>query len=56
MIEFKIKITNDEADNFCASLEVDKDEIIGGYGTTPYIALRDLIDELEYQHEYFRPD
>jgi len=55
-MELTIKIIHDEADNFCASVAVDKDEIIGGYGTDPYMALRDLIDEMEYQHEYFRPD
>lgn len=57
MVELKIEIARDEEDTdiLCASLKTD-DEIIAGYGETPYDALRDLINELEYQHQYFRED
>lgn len=59
MVELRIKIAKDKEDNniLCASLawETD-DEIIAGHGTTPYDALRDLINEMEYQYQYFRAD
>jgi len=55
MVELKIKIRQDE-DKLCASLEIDHEEIIAGYGDDPYKAMRDLIDEMEYQHGCFRPD
>ena len=58
MVILEIKIYRDEQDKdtICASLEIDKDETIAGYGDSPYEAMRDLINEMEYQHEYFRPD
>jgi len=61
MVKLDIKIYEDNASRvskqiFCASCEIDKDETIAGYGSTPYEALRDFVNELEYQHEYFRPD
>ena len=59
MVKLEIKIFEDNTDKeqiFCASCEIDKDEIIAGYGSNPYEALRDFVNELEYQHEYFRPD
>ena len=58
MIEFKIKIYREDenTNDFIAQLDVDKDEIIAGHGQTPYDALHDLIDEMEYHHEYVRPD
>ncbi len=59
MVSLKIEIVEDKTDKelvFCASCGLDKDEIMAGYGSNPYEALRDLIDEMEYQHEYFRPD
>ena len=57
MVELKIKIRRDGGDSetLCASLE-NTDEIIAGYGKTPYDALRELINEMEYQHQYFRKD
>ena len=65
MVKLSIKIVDDSTGQpdmepvkdleFCASLE-NQDEIIAGYGGNPYEALRDLIDEMEYHHEYFRPD
>lgn len=58
MVKLEIHIVEDKAlkeQVFRASVE-NSDEIIAGYGCNPYEALRDLINELEYQHEYFRPD
>lgn len=65
MIKLEIKIVDDGTEQpgmeavkdlkFCASLE-NQDEIIAGYGSDPYEALRELINEMEYHHEYFRPD
>lgn len=65
MIKIEIKIIKGDTNQpdmeavkdliFCASLE-NQDEIIAGYGTDPYEALRELINEMEYHHEYFRPD
>ncbi len=62
MVNLRIKIVNvqivsDPADEdiFTASVE-SPDSIIAGYGDNPYDAVRDLINELEYQHQYFRAD
>ncbi len=64
MIQLSIKIVENTGQSdmepasdfrFCASLE-NQDEIIAGYGADPYEALRELINEMEYHHEYFRPD
>jgi len=65
MVKLEIKIVDDSTGQsdmepvkdlkFCASLE-NQDEIIAGYGGGPYEALRELINEMEYHHEYFRPD
>lgn len=58
-VELVIKIEyeeqNIEGGKLVASIESDE-EIIAGYGDTPYDALRGLVDELEYQHQYFRAD
>ncbi len=55
-VELRIKIQKDITDKtiLVASLE-NEDEIIAGHSENPYMALRDLINEMEYQ-EYFRPD
>lgn len=57
MVKLNIEISTDAEDStvFCAALKTDE-SIIAGYGDTPYKSLRDLIDELEYQHQYFRAD
>jgi len=45
----------DDSGLFCAQLTND-DSIIAGHGEDPYEALHDLVNELQFQHEYFRPD
>ena len=59
MINLEVHIVSDETiDNkyrFCASLH-NADEIIAGYGSDPYEALREMVNEMQFQHEYFRAD
>jgi len=58
MVKLEIKIIQDEKAPldlaFCASAE-SGDGIVAGYGADPYLALHDLINELENQ-EVWRPD
>ena len=59
MVELSIQIIRDDSVPpdlaFCASIE-QTDSIIAGHGSNLYEALHDLINELEYHHEFFRAE
>ncbi len=54
-LEIEISQDGENPKMLLATLKTD-DSIIAGSGKTPYNALRDLINELEFQYQYFRGD